>query len=55
MRLWPGGGGGGLFLDSVELLLARIWEPGERGEDDDDGTARRRVNKHKQEHKKITT
>lgn len=49
MRLWPGGGGGGLFLDNVELLLAGIWEPGESGEDDDDGGARTRVNK--QEHK----
>lgn len=52
MRLWPGGGGGGLFLDSMELLLAGIWEPGEREEDDNDGRARKRVNKHKQKLKK---
>lgn len=48
VRLWPGGGGGGLFLESVELLLAGIWEPGERGADDDDGRARTHTQTHTQ-------
>lgn len=54
VRLWPGGGGGGLFLESVELLLAGIWEPGEGGEDDNDGSTRMGVNKQKQDTNKIT-
>lgn len=29
MRLWPGGGGGGLFLERLELLLPEVWEAGE--------------------------
>lgn len=47
VRLCPGGGGGGLFLDRVELPLLGLCEAGVEGVGFDRGGADGRTNKNK--------